>query len=425
MTTRDNALVTPRIRRARIATFAGFMMVGAMMYIWSTGVTAFREQLGLSGDAGDVDFGIIAFGIGVGSAAGSFLIGKFLDVFGSKKVIYVTAVGYPLSIIPLGFATGFHFALGCGIVLGLLRGAIDTAFNTHGVQVERFYRRPIMSAFHAFYSLGGFLLGMIGSAFAEHFTNSAQVPFSVLGGAMLVIGLVVGHFMLDKHDVAPEFSEESAPVQQPSSSTGTQAKAIILLMIGFGVLLLGSMVGESAIADWGQEYIRRVLETPVSTAGMAVSVFIGAECFGRLIGDRLAEKIGASKVVLLSAVLAIGGLIITVVGHSVVYGVIGFALFGLGLSCIAPLMLSSAGRKDPLNAGRNIGIVNCIGYSGMLLGPAAIATVVNFFGIERLLFFPMVLLVPLALFGPVLMRNHLKSDSQAKAAKASIPNPNR
>ncbi|EGH27478.1 major facilitator transporter [Pseudomonas amygdali pv. mori str. 301020] len=400
-------------------------MVGAMMYIWSTGVTAFREQLGLSGDAGDVDFGIIAFGIGVGSAAGSFLIGKFLDVFGSKKVIYVTAVGYPLSIIPLGFATGFHFALGCGIVLGLLRGAIDTAFNTHGVQVERFYRRPIMSAFHAFYSLGGFLLGMIGSAFAEHFTNSAQVPFSVLGGAMLVIGLVVGHFMLDKHDVAPEFSEESAPVQQPSSSTGTQAKAIILLMIGFGVLLLGSMVGESAIADWGQEYIRRVLETPVSTAGMAVSVFIGAECFGRLIGDRLAEKIGASKVVLLSAVLAIGGLIITVVGHSVVYGVIGFALFGLGLSCIAPLMLSSAGRKDPLNAGRNIGIVNCIGYSGMLLGPAAIATVVNFFGIERLLFFPMVLLVPLALFGPVLMRNHLKSDSQAKAAKASIPNPNR
>lgn len=61
----------------------------------------------------------------------------------------------------------------------------------------------------------------------------------------------------------------------------------------------------------------------------------------------------------------------------------------------------------------------------MLLGPVAIATVVNFFGIERLLFFPMVLLVPLALFGPVLMRNHLKSDSQAKAGKASIPNPNR
>lgn len=414
MNKRDNSLVTPRIRRARIATFVGFMMVGAMMYIWSTGVTAFREQLGLSGDAGDVNFGIIAFGIGLGSAAGSFLVGRFLDVFGSKTVIYVTAVAYPLSIIPLGYSTGVSFALGCGVVLGLLRGAIDTAFNTHGVQVERYYRRPIMSAFHAFYSLGGFLLGMAGSAFASRFTDSAQVPFTVLGGAMVVVGLVVGRFMLDKNDIAPEapVSKEDAPISPQENAPNT--KAMILLMVGFGVLLLGSMVGEGAIADWGQEYIRRVLDTPISTAGMAVSVFIGAECIGRLIGDRVAEYLGASRMVFISALLAIGGLLVTVIGHSQLFGMIGFAMFGLGLSCIAPLMLSSAGRKDPLNAGRNIGIVNCIGYSGMLLGPAAIATVVNYFGIERLLFFPMLLLVPLAIFGPILMRNQLKKGKQGK-----------
>ncbi len=166
-------------------------------------------------------------------------------------------------------------------------------------------------------------------------------------------------------------------------------------MIGFGVLLLGSMVGESAIGDWGQEYIRRVLNTPISTAGMAVSVFIGAECIGRLIGDRVAEYLGASNMVLFSAVLAISGLLVTVTGHTALFGMIGFAMFGVGLSCIAPLMLSYAGRKDPLNAGRNIGIVNSIGYSGMLLGPAAIATVVNHYGIDSLLYFPMLLLIPL------------------------------
>jgi len=403
MNKRDYTLVTPRIRRARIATFAGFMLVGAMLYIWSTGVTAFRHQLGLSGDAGDVDFGILAFGIGVGSAAGSFLVGKFLDVLGAKKVITFTALAYPLSIIPLGFASGFGFAMGCGIVLGLLRGAIDTAFNTHGVQVERFYRRPIMSAFHAFYSLGGFILGMIGSAFADRYTESASVPFGLLGGAMLLAGLVVSRFMLDKDEVAPEQPVSAGePALIPSVSNN---RSIVLLMIGFGVLLLGGMVGESAIADWGQEYIRRVMQTPVSTAGMAVSLFIGAECLGRLVGDRLAERIGASKVVFLSALLSIGGLLLTTIGHSVTTSLIGFALFGLGLSCIAPLMLSSAGRKDPLNAGRNIGIVNSIGYSGMLVAPAAITTVVSYLGMERLLFFPMVLLLPLALLGPLLMRN--------------------
>jgi MFS family permease len=416
MNKRDNSLVTPRIRRARIATFAGFMMVGAMMYIWSTGVTAFREQLGLSGDTGDVNFGVIAFGIGLGSAAGSFLVGRFLDVFGSKRVIYVTAIAYPLSIIPLGYATGVSFAIGCGVVLGLLRGAIDTAFNTHGVQVERYYRRPIMSAFHAFYSLGGFLLGMAGSAFATRFTDSAQMPFTILGGAMVIIGIIVGRFMLDKHDIAPEAPVVVDAATDAPRKMAASPKAIIVLMTGFGVLLLGSMVGESAIADWGQEYIRRVLDTPISTAGMAVSVFIGAECVGRLIGDRVAEYLGASKMVFFSAVLAIGGLLITVIGHTPVFGMIGFAMFGFGLSCIAPLMLSSAGRKDPLNAGRNIGIVNSIGYSGMLLGPAAIATVVNYYGIERLLYFPMLLLIPLAIFGPLLMRNRFK-----KKVKQSHP----
>ncbi|WP_257112734.1 hypothetical protein [Pseudomonas ficuserectae] len=128
---------------------------------------------------------------------------------------------------------------------------------------------------------------------------------------------------------------------------------------------------------------------------MAVSVFIGAECIGRLIGDRVAEYLGASNMVLFSAVLAISGLLVTVTGHTALFGMIGFAMFGVGLSCIAPLMLSYAGRKDPLNAGRNIGIVNSIGYSGMLLGPAAIATVVNHYGIDSLLYFPMLLLIPL------------------------------
>ncbi|MCO6060455.1 MFS transporter [Pseudomonas sp. MOB-449] len=410
MNKRDNSLVTPRIRMARIATFAGFMMVGAMMYIWSTGVSAFREQMGLSGSLGDADFGLIALGIGIGAAAGSLFVGRFIDIFGSKRVIYTTAVIYPLSIIPLGFVTGFWFALVFGMILGIFRGAIDTALNTHGVQVERFYRRPIMSAFHAFYSLGGFLLGMVGSLFATRFTESAAVPFTVLGVAMLVIGCVIGHFMLNKDDV-PELAEPAKPhaLTEAIPSAGS-AWQIILLMIGFGVLLLGSMLGESSVADWGQEYVRRELGTSISLAGIAVSVFIGAECFGRLIGDRIAERVGAPQMVFGSGILAICGLLLTMIGGTATSGLIGFGLFGLGLACIAPLMLSSAGRKDPANAGRNIGIVNGIGYSGMLLGPAAISTVVNYFGISYVLYTPLVLLVPLALFGPLLMRTQTTPD---------------
>lgn len=419
MNKRDNALVTPRIRKARIATFAGFMMVGAMMYIWSTGVSAFRAQMGLSGSLGDADFGLIALGIGIGAAAGSLFVGRFIDVFGAKRVIYVAAVVYPLSIIPLGFVSGFWLALSFGVVLGLFRGAVDTAFNAHGVQVERFYRRPIMSAFHAFYSLGGFLLGMVGSLFAARYTESAAIPFGVLGSAMLVIGGIVGHYMLDKDDEPehPAHQEEQVHVEDGDYSRWS----IILLMIGFGVLLLGSMLGESAVADWGQEYVHRELGSTISMAGMAVSVFIGAECLGRLIGDRVAERLGAPQTVGASGFLAVTGLLLTTLGDNTTAWLIGFGLFGLGLACIAPLMLSSAGRKDPANSGRNIGIVNGIGYSGMLLGPAAISTVVNYFGLSHLLYVPMVLLMPLALFGPLLMRTQSEKGTADAASTAAQP----
>lgn len=377
-------------------------MVGAMLYIWSTGVSAFRHHMGLTGDLGDANFGVIAFGIGVGSAIGSFIVGLFLDKFGAKKVILATGIAYPLSIIPLGYTSDIYFAMVFGIILGSLRGATDTAFNTHGVQVERFYQRSIMTSFHAAYSLGGFLLGMVGSFFASHFTESAAVPFTILGGTMLVIGVIVGFLMLEKHEIVDIPAEPVlAAHNSPAKNSSTK---IILLMLGFGFLLLGSMFGEGAIADWGQEYGRRVLGASATDAGISISVFTGAQFLGRLFGDRLAALIGPAKLVFLSALIAISGLIITVIVHNQVAGMIGFAMFGLGLSSIAPLMLSSAGRKDPANAGRNIGIVNCIGYSGMLLGPAAIAYVVSTFGIEKLLYFPILLLIPLAIFGPALMK---------------------
>ena len=191
-------------------------------------------------------------------------------------------------------------------------------------------------------------------------------------------------------------------------------------MVGFGILLLGSMVGENVVGDWGQEYIHRVARSTVALAGVAVSVFIGAEAVGRLFGDRLAQMFGRAAVVFASGLLAVGGLLIIYVVNTPTAALVGLAALGLGLSSIAPLMLSSAGRADPANAGRNIGIVNAIGYSGNLVSPATITFVVSVFGLDRLLLFPLILLFPLALLGPLLMRKS-EHDHFDEAARAVAP----
>ncbi|OTG86320.1 MFS transporter [Acinetobacter sp. ANC 4558] len=416
MIKRDNSLITKRIRLARLATFGGFMLIGAMIYVWSTSVSAYRKYLGLEGALGDASFGLIALGIGIGSAAGALVIGKFIDLFGAKSVVGCTLILYPVSIIVMGYIPEFWFAFAIGVVMGLLRGATDSALNAHGVQVERFYKRPIMSGFHACYPLGGFIFGMLGSYFAGISPDSATLPFTILGGTLLIISFILSRFLLDKHEIVEEDWQEQHTDKAVSHAPNYTNRYIIILMIGYGVLLLASMFGENAVGDWGQEYMHRTLGTTTAVAAMAISFFSGAQFLGRLFGDRLTERYGAPRIVFYSGILAIAGLLLQTFGGSVTIVFVGYSLFGLGLSCLAPIMLSSAGRKDPKNAGRNISIVNGLGYSGMLLAPAILSTIVSTFGIERLLYFPIALMIIFVIIAPAIMRDKKDNNKPIKVA---------
>jgi MFS family permease len=400
------SLVTAKIRWSRLATMAGFGALGGMAYAWSTSVTNFREQLGLTGAAGDLEFGAIALTGGIAAAIGSLAVGMFADRFGPRRPITLCAILYPVTLIALGHVNSFAFAVALGAVLGLFRGAMDTALNTHGIQVERYYGRSIMSSFHFCYSFGGFLIGLVGSWMCDRYTTNATVQFSVLGAVLLLLAGTASRWMLRKDEIlpAPVEKEVSGTDSSPTGVHSYTRASVIFMMIAFGVLLLGSMVGENVVGDWGQEYLHRIVHSGVSLAGVAVSVFIGGEAVGRIFGDRLAQHFGRPTVVFVSGVLAVSGLALAVIVNGPIASLIGFAALGLGLSSIAPLMFSSAGRTDPVNAGRNIGIVNSIGFSANLVSPAVITLVVTHFGLERLLFFPIVMLLPLASVGPLLMR---------------------
>jgi MFS family permease len=421
-----------RIRRARVATFVGFAALGGLMYTWSTSVTAFREQLGLSGGAGDFRFGLIVLSAGIAAALGSLAVGFFADRYGPRAPIAVCAALYPLALIGLGQVTAVGFAIPLGVLLGLFRGAMDTTLNTHGIHVERYYGRSIMSSFHACYSLGGFALGMAGSWLSGKYPNSATIQFSVLGTTLLLCGVLATLWMLPKDEILPATVELENARPSPIAGRGPDAgsspprdagrrpasAAVVWLVIAFGVLLLGSMIAENVVGDWGQEYLHRVDHATVSVAGIAVSIFIGTEALGRVFVDRLAQRYGRPALVLGSGLLAISGLVLSIAVNAPVASLIGFGALGLAMSSIAPLMFSSAGRADAANAGRNIGIMNSIGYSAGLVSPAVITLVVLHFGLQRLLLFPLVMMLPLAFFGPALMKT-----AERRGARSSLGLP--
>ena len=69
----------------------------------------------------------------------------------------------------------------------------------------------------------------------------------------------------------------------------------------------------------------------------------------------------------------------------------GFAIFGAGLSCTFPLLLSAAGRSDPARPSRGIATVAGLGYVGMLTGPVLIGGLASAFGLTAALLVPVLL----------------------------------
>jgi predicted MFS family arabinose efflux permease len=324
-------------------------------------------------------------------------------------------LAYPLSLIGLGLADQYWFAMAFGIVLGVLRGATDTALNAHGVQIERFYQRPIISSFHACFSLGGFLFGILASYLAGLSEESAVIPFTVVGVSLALLSLSMSHFLLVKEELLPI---ERTPIK--SAHPAPKNLWITFLMVGLGTLMIAGMISESAVSDWGQEFLMRETGLGISTAGLGISLFTGAGFVGRLTGDWLAERIGRAAMMFFCGAMSIAGIALATLSHDGHLAMAGFALLGLGLACVAPLVVSAAGSRDPANAGRNVGIVNGVGFAGLLGGPAAYSYVVTTFGIGALFYVPLALTILLAVFGPVLMAGR-RSKTLARAHPATRP----
>jgi MFS family permease len=154
------------------------------------------------------------------------------------------------------------------------------------------------------------------------------------------------------------------------------------------------LVGEGAAADWSTVYVRDTLHSGAGFAAAAYAAFSIMMTVGRLVGDRLADQLGTVTLVRASGVLAAVSLGVALLVNDPVAGVVGFGLFGAGLSCIAPLVFSAAGSRNPQRAGRAIARVASLGWIGFLIGPIVIGGATELVGLSWALSIP----VALALF---------------------------
>ncbi|NUT32415.1 MAG: MFS transporter [Hamadaea sp.] len=362
----------PELWRARLATSAMFLLFGIALGAWTARIPAVKRDLDLTD--GLLSVALLSFALG--AIIGMQLAGRLVDRLGSARILLPAAAVEGVGLVLPGFAPGL-LALAAGLLLfGIVHGALNIAMNANAVEVQRAWGRPIITSFHAVYSVGGFLGAAIGGLFAAG-DVSARATFLWVAAGITVVALAAGRGVL-----------RSAPVPVAPTVEGRPSGVVLL-----GVLAFCCLVGEGAAADWSTVYLRDDLGSSAGFAAAAYAAFAVAMTAGRLVGDRLAARFGHIQLVRASAALAAAGLAAALaVGHPIA-GVLGFGCLGAGLACIAPQVFSAAGDRDPARAGQAIARVAAMGYAGFLVGPVVIGAAAEITGLRWALIVPVLLTV--------------------------------
>jgi len=322
--------------------------------------------------------------------------GRITDRFGAVRVTRIAGVAVPAALIPIGLApqTGSLAVLVAALACyGAVAGLLDVAMNACGARLEAAYGRPILSSLHAGYSIAGLAGAGIGGLSA--WLGLGPLPtFAATAVALIAGGLLAGPRL-----VIPPAPAPPRPVQDAPRRSMGQISAVIWVL---GLLALCGQVGEGAAGDWSAVYLHVNLGTSAGVAAAGLAAFSVMMAAGRVAGDPLAARFGSVRLVRASGLVAglglAGGLLIGTPAAAVA----GFALLGAGLAAIFPQIVSSAVRLDPSRAGRNIGRIAAVAYTGLLGGPVAIGAVASGVGLRDALLIPAALAVVVAAAASVL-----------------------
>lgn len=306
--------------------------------------------------------------ISIGALVAMPLAGIFIARKGSHRITAICAVLFISSIpfIPLApnlIVLGITF-----FFMGSFTGMKDVAMNAQAVLVEKAYRKPIMSSFHAIFSAGMMLGAGTGAVYTRYQIDLFPHLLSVVLLCVLPVLWGIRHLVQD----------EVGPVEVGEGGMRWPSKSLL----GIGLIAFCCMLGEGAMADWTTNYLEKVVSAPAALAPIGLAAFSMAMMLGRFVGDRLRANWGDPKLLINSSLLALAGIGISLGILSPWASIAGFFLIGLGLATIVPIAFSTAGNMPGVKPGVGISMVTTIGYSGFLFGPPIIGFLADWQGLR-------------------------------------------
>lgn len=357
---RASVLLTANRPETRLATRLAFLVAGFGVACWAPLVPFAKARLRVDDGA----LGLLLLCLGLGSVAAMLLAGAINARYGSRPIILVGGFGLAV-LLPLLAVAGSPVSLGLTLLaFGAALGSLDVAMNIHAVEVERAAAKPLMSGFHALFSVGGFAGATLITFLIS--LNIAPIASTLFASMLMAIAMAFAAPRL----LRASYSEKAPLFVAPHG--------IVLLLAALALVMF---LVEAAILDWSALLVTGKGLVSEARGGLGYSIFAIAMTAGRFSGDFVSARIGDRAILFWGGLATIGGLALVLTAPIASVAMSGFLLVGLGASNIVPVLFRGAGAQRVMPAGLAVAAITTAGYAGNLVGPAAIGFVAKAAGL--------------------------------------------
>jgi MFS transporter len=356
--------------RARLSVSLLFAIMSVTLGSWASRVPDVRRAVGL----GDTTWGLANSATNIGEVLSLAIVAVLIGQVSARRLSLAGAV-LILVNAPVLAASSTLVALLAGLLVwGFAANLLATPMNSQAVEVQRQYGRPLLSTFHAIFSIGLLAGGTLGTlAAAAGVTPGVQLAVS---------SAVLGVLLLGSGRWLPELERPAPAADRPRRRLRDRFTPQLLLLAV--IAFLGAFT-TGAGTQWSAIYTSQTLRAGAVVGAATYTCLAIAGVVARLSGDRLVARFGRLRLLRMSTLVGAAGLGCALLVGTPAAAVIGFTVLGLGMACVDPTIYSFAGSQPDVSSGEGVSVVVMGQWPGFLAAPPVIGALAGVFGLRAAL----------------------------------------
>ena len=392
----------------RNAIFVIFTLSGLSIATWAARLPEIKSNL----DVSTGSIGILILGMSAGSILGLMASAWLMVRFGARAgmVFSLSCVAFGLVLIGIGAGVVFSpILVFVGLALfGFGNGSVDVMMNVEGAAAETELGRTVLPLMHACFSLGTVIGAGIG-AVASALRISVVWHAAGMAAVIAVAVLIAVRFVPVRENLGDDTPTHSHKQDWRARLRANLSVWADMRLILIGVIMLGMAFAEGSANDWLALATVEGHGQSEPTGAIVFGVFVSAMTIGRVAGGPLIDRFGRVPVLQVSAVSAVIGLLVFILGSELWIIVLGTVFWGLGSALGFPLGMSAAAEGK--NAAARVSAVAMIGYLAFLVGPPLIGLLGDQIGLLNALYVVLILVVLSGLASPAAREQKVQSGS--------------